>query len=143
LHLSFRLILCQSTSILKLRPHIFTGSVLCPMRKRDHHAPALFLPQLCCFSPTKLKRTTSDCSRLCVRPSHRVDSSEEWRVPAERTAGARQPAVARTTFRRRDVCRLQQRAAASAVCHCPCWPGMGPQLVLHSTMEEQSPDVVK
>ncbi len=44
LHLSFRLILYPSTSNFKLRPHIFTGSVLRPMRKRDHNAPALFLP---------------------------------------------------------------------------------------------------
>jgi hypothetical protein len=145
LHLSFRLILCPRTSNFKLHPHIFTGSVLRPMRKRDHQAPALFLPQHCSLFPTKYRRTSSACSRLCVRFSHRADSSEEWRLPEEaRCAPAQRyvqlargsPPSRAPLFRRRDVCRLQQQAAASAVCIGPCWRGMGtgPPLVLHSTM---------
>jgi hypothetical protein len=64
LHLSFRLVLCPSASNFKLRPHIFTSSVLRPMPKRDHHAPDLFLPLLCFLFPTKFRRTSSACSRL-------------------------------------------------------------------------------
>ncbi len=120
LHLSFRLILCPSTSNFKLGPHIFTGSILRPMHKRDRHAPDLFLPQLCCFFPTKFKHTSSACSRLCVRLSHRADSSVERRVPAEARCTQRYarpvrggPPSRTPLIRHCDVCRLQQRAAAS------------------------------
>ncbi len=67
LHLSFRIILYLSTSNFKLRPHIFIGSVFCPMYKRDLHAPALFLLLLCFLFPIIFRSKSSACTRLCVR----------------------------------------------------------------------------
>jgi hypothetical protein len=120
------------------------------MRKRDHHAPVLFLPLHCCLFPTKFRQTSSACSRLYVRFSHRADWSEGCTSGIPLRAGTAisttcaQPSRA-PLFRRRNVCRLQQRAAASAVCHCPSWRNMGtgPQLVLHSTMGAHASDAVR
>jgi hypothetical protein len=85
------------------------------MRKRDHHAPALFLPLLCFFFPTKFGSTSCACSGLCVRLSQRKDSSEEWRVPAEARCAQRYAQLAHGSPPGRREHHFSA-AAMSAVC---------------------------